>query len=105
MAVAGERAPVGHRGHAARARGVHGGDGHEGCHNDDAGRTWARRSHEAIRPSAAAGEYVNFLGDADARSAALTAYGEAKLKRLGALKKRWDPDNVFRFNHNLQPAD
>lgn len=28
-------------------------------------------------------------------------YGKEKLPRLAALKKKWDPDNVFRYNHAL----
>ena len=75
---------------------------------DDAGRAWARSAHAALQPYAAPGEYVNFLGaapgDADAAAAALTSYGEEKLARLRALKRRWDPDNVFRLNHNIEPA-
>ena len=74
---------------------------------DDAGRAWARASYDALRPSAADGEYVNFLGaspgEADASTAALSAYGAEKLNRLRALKRRWDPDNVFRLNHNIDP--
>jgi FAD/FMN-containing dehydrogenase len=76
--------------------------------DDEAGRGWARRSYEALRPSASTGEYVNFMGsspgDADAATAALTAYGAAKLDRLRALKRRWDPENRFRLNHNVEPA-
>ena len=30
-------------------------------------------------------------------------YGDAKLVRLTALKRAWDPDNVFRLNHNIAP--
>jgi FAD/FMN-containing dehydrogenase len=75
--------------------------------DDEAGRGWARRSYEALRPFASAGEYVNFLGagpgDADAATAALTAYGRAKLDRLRALKRHWDPENRFRLNHNIEP--
>ncbi|MET0772950.1 MAG: FAD-binding oxidoreductase, partial [Candidatus Limnocylindrales bacterium] len=76
---------------------------------DDAGIAWARSVHEALRPSAAPGEYVNFLGshetDPDGpRAAALRAYGAETLERLVALKRRVDPTNVFRRNHNI-PLD
>lgn len=80
----------------------------ESADGDATGREWARWTHAQLRPYAAAGEYVNFLGtapgDADAASAALAAYGQTKLTRLRALKRRWDPDNVFRLNHNIQPG-
>ncbi|MDQ3690424.1 MAG: FAD-binding oxidoreductase [Chloroflexota bacterium] len=76
--------------------------------DDDAGRAWARAAQDGLRPHAAAGEYVNFLGaspgDADVAAAARSAYGDAKLERLAALKQGWDPDNVFRLNHNIEPS-
>jgi FAD/FMN-containing dehydrogenase len=76
---------------------------------DAAGIGWARAVHEALRPSAAPGEYVNFLGshetDPDGPgAAALRAYGQETLDRLVALKRRVDPTNVFRRNHNI-PLD
>jgi FAD/FMN-containing dehydrogenase len=68
---------------------------------------WTRSLHAALQPSAHAGEYVNFLGTegprADARALALTAYGPEKLERLVALKRRYDPSNLFRLNHNIPP--
>ena len=31
-------------------------------------------------------------------------FGAQKLRRLAALKHEWDPDNLFRGNHNVRPA-
>jgi FAD/FMN-containing dehydrogenase len=68
---------------------------------------WVRSFHAEVAPHAAQGQYVNFLGredDDDARQAALTVYGADKLRRLIELKRRYDPDNTFRLNHNIDPA-
>lgn len=79
----------------------------DGAELDATATAWARGVHAALRPYAAAGEYVNFLGSdgaaADVRSAALQAYGPETLRRLVALKRRVDPDNRFRLNHNVPP--
>ncbi len=59
-----------------------------------------------MQPHATGAQYVNFLGNegrVDARHEALAVYGPAKLERLVALKRRYDPDNVFRLNHNIAP--
>jgi FAD/FMN-containing dehydrogenase len=76
---------------------------------DDANRRWARDSWAAMQPHAVEGMYVNFVGveggsAADIRDAARAAYGDRKLGRLTALKNRYDPDNVFRLNHNIPPS-
>jgi FAD/FMN-containing dehydrogenase len=62
--------------------------------DDAVHRTWAR-GRELI----AGDGYANFATDADG-----SVYGDETLVRLGALKRHWDPDNVFRLNQNVTPA-
>jgi FAD/FMN-containing dehydrogenase len=68
---------------------------------------FARRAHALMQPFSEHGEYVNFLGaelgqqDTDA---ARQAYGQDKYQRLEAIKNRYDPQNVFRYNHNILPT-
>jgi FAD/FMN-containing dehydrogenase len=45
--------------------------------------------------------YVNFLGDADPAAA---VYGDETYAQLAALKRVYDPTNLFRLNHNIEPA-
>ncbi|MGW2220428.1 BBE domain-containing protein [Nonomuraea sp. NPDC001684] len=46
-----------------------------------------------------------FLFDHDATPDAVRrAYSEADHRRLSALKARYDPDRLFRVNHNIAPA-
>jgi FAD/FMN-containing dehydrogenase len=47
--------------------------------------------------------YVGFLGD-DGGQAVRRAYPPATLERLAEVKRRYDPDNLFRRNLNVQPA-
>ena len=74
---------------------------------DDAARiAWVKGFSDGMRPHAMAGQYINFLGheDAGAQEKALAAYGPAKLDRLRTVKRRYDPSNLFRINHNISPA-
>jgi FAD/FMN-containing dehydrogenase len=75
---------------------------------DDAARIAFVRGFAAdMGPHAAGGQYVNFLGHEgegrDPAAAALAVYGPEKLERLTAIKRRYDPDNVFHMNHNIPP--
>jgi FAD/FMN-containing dehydrogenase len=60
----------------------------------------ARRYAGAVEPFAS-GVYVNALGD-EGEEGVQRAYGADKLARLGALKDRYDPENVFHLNHNIR---
>jgi FAD/FMN-containing dehydrogenase len=65
-------------------------------------KQWTRELFECLRPHQL-GVYVNFLMDEGAERVR-EAYGAAKYERLVALKNRYDPDNVFRMNQNIAPA-
>jgi FAD/FMN-containing dehydrogenase len=63
---------------------------------------WVEHFHESMTPHSTGGVYVNVLGtDEEARVRA--AYG-ANYARLTELKKKWDPENLFRSNSNIEPT-
>ena len=62
---------------------------------------WARQFHEAMAPHTTGGVYVNLL-DRDEEARFPNAYG-ANYDRLAQLKAKWDPENLFRINHNIPP--
>ena len=49
------------------------------------------------------GAYVGFLGSAGPADVA-AAYPPATYRRLAAVKRRYDPANVFRRTHNILPG-
>jgi FAD/FMN-containing dehydrogenase len=69
----------------------------------DAHIAWTRDLWEALRPSAA-GVYVNYLGAGEGAERVRAAYDPGTYARLAELKRRYDPENVFRFNQNITPS-
>ena len=63
---------------------------------------WARGFYEASAPFAAGSVYVNFMPE-DESGRVENAYG-ANYRRLAEIKLRYDPDNRFRMNQNIQPT-
>lgn len=49
--------------------------------------------------------YVNFLGPNDSASRIREAYPGDTWERLVAVKRRYDPTNLFRMNHNIPAGD
>jgi hypothetical protein len=68
---------------------------------DDANIGWVRDLFAALEPHRAARVYVNYMGDDDTDRLA-DAYGP-NLDRLVALKREWDPGNLFHLNQNIKP--
>ena len=63
---------------------------------------WARQLFKATAPFASGSVYVNFMPeDEDDRVA--NAYG-TNYHRLAEIKRRYDPDNLFRMNQNIRPT-
>jgi hypothetical protein len=63
---------------------------------------WARETYTAMEPFAAAGRYVNYLGDDEPGDSVPAAYG-SNYRRLRELKTKYDPKNFFRMNQNIRP--
>jgi|GEM_PF-2329507 Berberine and berberine like. len=63
---------------------------------------WVRRAMAIVAPDTTTGRYVNGI-TASGPEQVRAVYGDAKLPRLRALKQTWDPENVFRLNHNVVP--
>jgi FAD/FMN-containing dehydrogenase len=69
---------------------------------DAANLAWVRQAMAIVEADLLAGRYINELSDAGP-DVTRASYGDAKLERLRALKREWDPDNIFRLNHNVAP--
>lgn len=71
----------------------------------DAGalKTWGRAYWEAVHPFNKKGAYVNFMDADEADDRVAQSYGE-NYPRLAAIKKKYDPGNLFRVNQNIKPA-
>jgi FAD/FMN-containing dehydrogenase len=68
-----------------------------------AGETaWARTFLDALQPHRV-GVYVNFLDSDDDTTRVREAYGDETFRRLADVKAKYDPENVFRNNKNIQP--
>ena len=68
----------------------------------DANIGWTRDTFEALRPFTRTGHYVNYLSADDAglvRDAYTTNW-----ERLVDVKRRYDPNNIFKGNQNIDPA-
>jgi FAD/FMN-containing dehydrogenase len=63
---------------------------------------WARRFLAALQPHRA-GVYVNFLDSDDDASRVREAYGDDTYWRLADVKAKYDPENMFHNNKNIQP--
>jgi FAD/FMN-containing dehydrogenase len=73
---------------------------------DDADQiAWARRVADGLLGSSLTGAgYGNYAPPDEPAERVRAAFGAERFERLARIKARHDPDNVFRFNHNIPPA-
>ena len=67
----------------------------------DTAIAWARETFDALSPYMADRSYTNYLS-ADDYERVRHAFGP-NYDRLVELKRRYDPGNLFRLNHNIDP--
>ena len=63
---------------------------------------WTRDYWEALHPYSAGGAYINFMMS-EGQERIRAAY-RGNYERLTRIKRRYDPDNTFHINQNIQPA-
>jgi branched-chain amino acid transport system permease protein len=63
---------------------------------------WARDYWEAVHPHSEEGAYVNFMME-EGQDRIKATYGD-NYPRLQKVKAKYDPDNFFRVNQNIDPG-
>jgi FAD/FMN-containing dehydrogenase len=71
---------------------------------DVANTTWARDVWTSAQPYVKASVYTNHMTADEPEERVRAGYGVQKYEKLASLKRKYDPDNFFRSNHNVQPA-
>jgi FAD/FMN-containing dehydrogenase len=65
---------------------------------------WTRKTWSDLAQFGQGGMYLNFAGLGEEKDALVRAGYGANYQRLAALKRVYDPDNLFRMNNNITPA-
>ena len=77
----------------------------ESAADDERAIAWAREAAEAMLPwSYNGGGYANYAPADETPTRVRASFGPERFARLAAVKRRYDPDNVFRFNLNVPPG-
>ncbi|MDQ1044278.1 FAD-binding oxidoreductase [Streptomyces sp. V4I2] len=71
--------------------------------DDERAVQWVRDVRADVRPWSTGAVYLNFIGDEGAERV-VAGLGAENARRMAMVKRHYDPDNVFRFNHNIKPA-
>ena len=73
--------------------------------DDDAANIgWVRSFWQDMQRHSTGRMYLNFPGHGEGPNLVRDAFGETAYKRLQEIKRKYDPDNLFRMNQNIPPA-
>lgn len=65
---------------------------------------WARATSDAAKPFGTGRVYVNYIGAGEGPERVRASFRPEKFTRLAAIKRKYDPENVFRMNQNIPPG-
>jgi FAD/FMN-containing dehydrogenase len=74
----------------------------EEARESEAHLAWAREFGEAMEPFGGRNAALNFVMD-EGQERVQSTFGPEKYERLVALKRKYDPDNLFHLNQNIRP--
>jgi hypothetical protein len=70
---------------------------------DAANIAWTRQLWTEAQPFVTSAVYTNHMAADETQDRIIAGYGKEKYERLAALKAKYDPENFFRWNHNIVP--
>jgi hypothetical protein len=70
--------------------------------NDERITAWTKEYWNALHPHSAGGAYVNFMME-EGEDRVKASYRD-NYSRLASIKRKYDPDNLFRVNQNIKPS-
>jgi FAD/FMN-containing dehydrogenase len=71
--------------------------------DDDANMSWTRLFWNDMQPHSTGRLYLNFPGHGEGVNLVRDAFGAKTYGRLAKIKRKYDPDNLFRMNQNILP--
>jgi FAD/FMN-containing dehydrogenase len=75
----------------------------EDAADDERNIAYVRGLAAAMKPWTSGRAYLNFIGD-EGGDRVQAAFGPERYAKLQAIKRTWDPDNLFRLNQNIPPS-
>ena len=72
--------------------------------DDERAIAWVRETHRRVTALGTTGTYMNYIGTDEPVDRATSTWPPEVLARLRAVKRRVDPENLFRSNLNITPS-